>query len=69
MSKDLITLVDHNESVVIQQSKSFEMKLNGIECPDCSYELTDNSPKSPQFSALAETDVKCFKCGFQGVRY
>lgn len=67
MSKKLKSLKDHNsnkyDDIMLKRSKRIG---NGIACPMCEKELSDNG--SILRSDPKQYEVEC-KCGFQGLRY
>jgi len=43
-------------------------RRNGIECPDCDYELFDTNPNTTLTSNPPQKEIHCSKCSYAGYR-
>ena len=71
MSRDLVSLKEHNESIISMYEESCVgiPFPNGIKCPDCEAELLDSS-RLITFLEMGNpyTRIQCNECGFLGQR-
>jgi hypothetical protein len=63
--KKLKTLEEHNTEVLNRVHST----KNGIECPRCGSELDDENPGMVYPCSPPKCDIKCFNCGYTGMRY
>ena len=61
----LKTLEEHNS---LTNNSPYELKLNGIACPNCGEELFDSQPDIILMTNPPKKHIECGNCGFEGYR-
>lgn len=67
--RPLISLEEHNKSMILRHEDLVKPKPNGIACPVCGEEMFDDASGIVLASNPAQTRIYCDSCQFEGLRY